>query len=63
MFINNEDTIIINTLIMDRVTGIEPVSCPWQGHILTIILHPEMEPNIRIELITNPYERLVLPLN
>lgn len=63
MLINNEDTFIISILTMDRVTGIEPVSYPWQGYILTIILHPEMEPNIRIELITNPYERLVLPLN
>ncbi len=26
---------------MERVTGVEPVSQPWQGRIITIILYPQ----------------------
>ena len=26
--------------ILERVTGIEPVSLPWQGNIITIIRYP-----------------------
>ena len=26
--------------MLERVTGIEPVSLPWQGNIIAIILYP-----------------------
>ncbi len=29
-----------NFLTLERVTGIEPVSHPWQGRIIAIILYP-----------------------
>lgn len=28
---------------MERVTGIEPVTCPWQGYVLPLAPHPQKE--------------------
>ncbi len=27
-------------LCLERVTGIEPVTCPWQGYVLPLAPHP-----------------------
>lgn len=30
----------MNGMLMERVTGVEPVSSPWQGDIIAIIRYP-----------------------
>ena len=28
--------------LLERVSGVEPPSYPWQGHIITTIRHPQL---------------------
>lgn len=50
---------------MERVTGIGPVSRPWQGRIIAIIRYPHgvpLERGTRIELASHAWEARILPL-
>ena len=50
--IQNEELILHSTFLtlnlLERVTGIEPVSLPWQGNIITIIRYPRMNLELRV---------------